>query len=437
MQNLDFERNIIGHMIASPTDQKIICRSLKPIDFTLKVHEDLFAEISNASQMGHLADVSYLTSKGFAESSLFEFVNSIPLVGHENNFSFWVTHLRELTILREISKNCSDALKSISDKSESEQVLNELTLANIEVRKLSLNISGRTNAEIIKGVHESIERAKNHDGISGKELFGIKDVDKTISGGEPGDLIIVAGRPGMGKSVLAVNIAIKAIKENQRFILWSLEMSSIGYAQRIIAALSGVNYPDLRAGNVDVKDLSFAESQFINSKIKIIEKTGVTIEQIYNTLLSEHEKEPIDFVCIDHLGLISGAGKLYERTTHNSNTSKVIAKELDVPLVMLQQLSRASENRSGLKEPQLSDLRNSGAVEEDADKVMFVHRPSYYDLDGPDQIIVAKNRGGKIGSIEVNFDFNKMLFTGKDDDMDAFGFMDDPLFLKTRNEPMF
>lgn len=416
IQNIELERFLIGHLISYPVKQKKTIRALSEKDFTIDAHIKIWNEIESASQKGAFADITYLISKGFKEQSIFELTSSVPVTMHSENYDYWVSELRELTILRTISENCTEAIGKIKESS-SDEILNELSLANIECRKLSLNINSETNTDAVNDFYKSVERAKNNDGINGIELFGIPGLDKILSGGEPGDLIIVAGRPGMGKSVVIVNAAVQAIKQGLRLVVWTLEMSTLGYVQRIISALCSASYEAIREGNVKKEDVSDALKRFEQSRVKIIDKSGVSIDQIYNTLLNEHEKEPIDAVCIDHLGLISGKGKLYEVITRNSNQAKVIAKELKIPLVMLCQLSRNVEHRGGNKEPQLSDLRDSGAIEQDADKIIFPFRPSYYEpeiIDPQsdfDKFIIAKNRGGKSNTfVKVRFSVDDMLF---------------------------
>jgi replicative DNA helicase len=435
IQNIEIERFLLAHLISYPGKQRVICKSLSENDFTIDAHKELFNTIQKASVQQVLADTTYLISKGYKEQAIFDITASIPLTIHDNNYQYWITELRELAMKRKISENCNEAIQSLRDKNP-DDILNELSLSTIDTRKLSLNVEADSNTSIIESVRESIDRAKAGDGIMGLKFTGIHEVDKKLNGGEAGNYIIFAGRPGMGKSVLAVNMIKEAIRGGFKLVLWTLEMSAVDYVQRVVCALSDVNYGDLRNGRVNKDDLRQAEIAFINSKVKIIDKAGVNIEQIYNTLLTEHEKEPIDIVCIDHLGLIAGKGNLYERTTHNSNFCKVMAKELSIPLVVLSQLNRAVESRGGNKHPQLSDLRESGAIEQDADKVVFIHRPSYYDIPEDDCFIIAKNRGGVSGLIEVKFDFNRMLFKGLQDDYFE-SVADDPIhsLKRTANVP--
>lgn len=418
--DIDLERVVLGFMLSYPSRQTALTRELIESDFTLPEHKNLFETIHNANHSEFLeADLIYLNTKGYKPTSIFEYQQEFETKTQNRGDSrFWIQRLRDLNLKRNIEKTCNETILDLSGDKHSADILNDLSLKNIETAKLSQVVDTDSNLQIIQELEADMKRARENSGILGIELFGLKKLDNALSGGEHGDFIVIAGRPGMGKSVMAVNMAITAIKTKKRLIIWSLEMTKKQYAQRIIAALGGGVFEDLRKGRIyDSKNYGAAVEKFTGSKVKIIDKSGVTIEQIRSALIAEHEREKIDMVVVDHLGLITAKNmSLYERTTHNSNNSKTLAKDLKLPLVQLCQLNRGVETRGGNKIPMLSDLRESGAIEQDADKVIMIYRPSYYELEGNDQLRIEKNRSGELGLIDCELRVDEMQFKAIEED---------------------
>lgn len=407
MMDIESERNILSVMMESQKIQSKYVRKLLESDFVDPFNRQVFNSIIESSRKAlHFDYVAASYQYGAKITDL------MKTNGYDNPET-WYNILRSINIRNRISELIDNCKSKVYDpKVDHEDILTELSLGNIENRKLSVSMDDETILDGIKDMERMMDRARNSiNGLMGMELFGIETADKMLNGAEPGNMIVVAGRPGMGKSIVANRIMCNAVKTNLRVLLWTLEMTKLEYIMRMVSAMSKNNHNHLRSGNIyDKEGYNKATGDIYSSRIVIVEKTGLTVEQMFNYILTIHEQEPLDMVVIDHMGLIVGSGSLYESSTHISKSLKREAKNLGVPVVALSQLSRNVESRGGKKIPQLSDLRDTGSIEQDADKIIFPHRPNYYDPDSMDQdmLFIAKNRGGRIGYVDITFDFDRM-----------------------------
>jgi len=269
--------------------------------------------------------------------------------------------------------------------------------------------------ELLKGTFKEVEAlSERKQRITGVPT-GYKDLDSITLGFQPSDLIIIAGRPAMGKSSLAVNIAENAaIKYGVHVALFSLEMSNIQLALRMLGSQSDVSLHKLRSGflsNEDWPKLTTGAGLLASAPIWIDDTAAPTVLQLRAKCRRLSAEASLGLVVIDYLQLIQAVGSSENRVQEISQITrslKALAKELKVPIVALSQLSRAVEQRGTDKRPQLSDLRESGSIEQDSDLVMFVFREEYYKPDDPAlhgkaEIIVAKHRNGPTGSVDLTF----------------------------------
>jgi len=291
-----------------------------------------------------------------------------------------------------------------------------------EVTQGNLKKSSEKSESLVKQALEKIEEISNKEGMSGV-ASGFYKVDEITSGWQPSDLVIIAARPGMGKTAFVMSMAKNiAIKFNQGVAIFSLEMSSVQLITRMISSETGLTSEKLRKGNllaheweqlnVKVKDLS-------NAPIFIDDTPSLSIFDLRakaRRLVSQHD---IKIVIIDYLQLMtsgtnSKSGNREQEISMISRNLKALAKELEVPVIALSQLSRAVETRGGSKRPLLSDLRESGAIEQDADIVSFIYRPEYYkqtewddearsNCEGQAEFIIAKHRNGGLDNIRLKF----------------------------------
>ena len=286
------------------------------------------------------------------------------------------------------------------------------------VREMNAINAGNSDSDVVHvriaadKAKESVEaRLNSNDGIAGIPS-SMREVNRILAGYGKSDLIIIGARPGMGKSGYAASEAIAAAMSGHKVLVFSLEMSSEQWVYRWNAMLSQINVEQLAKYKLDNSRLSEfyrANETIRDLPIWIDDRSGINVYQIRDKAKRQKNKYGLDMVIIDYLQLISGDNKRRMGSRENelseiSRNLKIMAKELDVPVIALSQLSRKCEERSD-KRPMLSDLRESGAIEQDADVVGFLYRPSYYDehTTDADELIVAKQRNGSTGIVRVKF----------------------------------
>lgn len=285
-------------------------------------------------------------------------------------------------------------------------------------------------SDVLKEVREKLEKEKNRGGITGLKT-GFSNIDRITNGLQPEELIILAARPSMGKSALAVNLAVNIAKRNKEgkagVAIFSLEMSNDQLASRMLSLEADIDGYRLRSANLDSKDWAnlHAGNQILSSlNINFDDSAAVSVSDIRAKCRKLSQENKLDFIVIDYLQLIKGESRgganRQEEVARISRSLKQMARELKVPVLALSQLSRAVETRDD-KRPVLADLRESGSIEQDADIVMFLYREDYYTRDeekwtGDVELIVAKNRQGQSG-VTLNFKFEPPYsrFIARDD----------------------
>lgn len=348
-----------------------------------------------------------------------------------------------LAYLGELAKNTPSAanIAAYADIVVERSVLRELISVGTLITESAFDPQGRASAEILdeaeKKVFDIAERGIRGSGPEGirsivakaidniEKRFhdnnlitgiatGFTDLDKLTAGMQPGDLIIVAGRPSMGKTIMGMNIAEHAAIRSQKGVLvFSMEMPGESLAMRMLSSLGRIDQNKLRTGKLAEEDwsrLTSAVSWLSNAKLHIDETPALTpIELRARARRVARERNGLGLIVVDYLQLMRGQGQTENRTAEISEISrslKALAKELNVPIIALSQLNRSLEQRPN-KRPVMSDLRESGAIEQDADLIMFIYRDEVYHEDSPDkgtaEIIVGKQRNGPIGTVRLTF----------------------------------
>jgi replicative DNA helicase len=325
-------------------------------------------------------------------------------------------------IQREIIRMCSEVLKDAFD--ETTDVFDLLNKAEGDLFKIAENNMKR-NVDVMQNVvREAIKEieiaSKNSDGISGVPT-GFRDLDKLTSGWQKSDMIVIAARPAMGKTAFVLSMARNiAVDYNMGVALFSLEMSSVQLVKRLIASESRISAEKLRKGDLaehEFQQLHTRISKLATAPIYIDDTAGLSVFDLRAKCRRLKSQYDIQIVIIDYLQLMTaggskGSGNREQEISTISRSIKEIAKELNVPVIALSQLSRSVETRGGDKKPILSDLRESGAIEQDADIVSFLYRPEYYQILqneagesnlGVGEIIVAKHRNGATDSVRLRF----------------------------------
>jgi len=430
--SMEAERSILGAILLDSLlfDQ---AAELKPDDFSLDGHRRIFSRMRDLQDTGRPVDMITLAEEldrykeveavgGVAYlSSLIDGVPERPSIEH------YVRIVRNKALLRGLINIAQNAIAEAIDHSdEAEEVINR---AEQGIFLLSENRIGEGLTDlptIVKNSFGSLDALY----ARGQEVTGLAthfiDFDKMTSGLQPSDLIILAARPSMGKTSLAMNIAENAaIKDGKVVGVFSLEMSKEALLMRMLASHSRVDSTRLRTGFIPREDrdkLSFALEELLQARLYIDDTPGISVTEMRSKARRLKQQQGLDLVIVDYLQLMSAVpvgGKRFENRTQEvsaiSRGLKAVAKELRVPVVALSQLSRAPESRGGDHRPQLADLRESGSIEQDADVVAFIFREEVYKKDDPDleglaELIIAKQRNGPTGMVKLAFTHSSTRF---------------------------
>lgn len=296
---------------------------------------------------------------------------------------------------------------------------------------LSQNTSNNSYSsikDILVSTFDELEKLFNQKGKISGITTGFSGIDRMTSGLHNSDLLILAARPAMGKSAFAINIATSVAKSGVPVAIFNLEMSKEQVVNRILASEAMVDSNKLRTGQLDDNDwmkLASTSGILSDTPIYIDDTPGISIMEIRTKCRKLKMEKDIGLVVIDYLQLITASGKKNssreQEISEISRSLKILAKELNIPVIALSQLSRSAEKRQDDKRPMLSDLRESGAIEQDADIVMFIYREDYYNPETPEknvaEIIFAKHRGGSTGTVKLKWlgNYTKFLDIAPDD----------------------
>ena len=296
---------------------------------------------------------------------------------------------------------------------------------------LSQNTSNNSYSsikDILVSTFDELEKLFNQKGKISGITTGFSGIDRMTSGLHNSDLLILAARPAMGKSAFAINIATSVAKSGVPVAIFNLEMSKEQVVNRILASEAMVDSNKLRTGQLDDNDwmkLASTSGILSDTPIYIDDTPGISIMEIRTKCRKLKMEKDIGLVVIDYLQLITASGKKNssreQEISEISRSLKILAKELNIPVIALSQLSRSAEKRQDDKRPMLSDLRESGAIEQDADIVMFIYREDYYNPEIPEknvaEIIFAKHRGGSTGTVKLKWlgNYTKFLDIAPDD----------------------
>jgi replicative DNA helicase len=352
-----------------------------------------------------------------------------------------VTHARiveEQYIKRSVISGCSDLIvKSYDKSSDTFEIIEDFLSKAYEVGDVGSGDVVENATDILARLKVQIQDAKTKKGITGLTT-GIAKIDELYGGYQNSHLIIKAGRPAMGKTAQALCEAIHmAYVLGVKVLFFSLEMSAIELMQRVVSVMTDIPLNKLKDGSLTAEDwrhYNDITSDMMNENLTIIDKAGMSLNQIKKISKKFALKNDLRAIYIDYLQLMTNKLKGGNREQEISSISmglKQLAKELNVPLIALSQLSRAVETRGGDKRPQLSDLRESGSIEQDADMVQFIHRPEYYGLSedadgnstfGVGYLMIAKNRHGATKDIAMHFNPFCTKFTDlvSDSDFNSF-----------------
>jgi replicative DNA helicase len=429
-ESREAECGILGSVLLDNRHFDEAAEHLKPEDFSLDSHRRIYSRMTDLRDSSRPIDiitlVEELKQKGDLQtiggdsyiSGLLDGVPDRPSIG------YYVKIVRDKAILRGLINVSNTAIAKASEQADpADQILDEAEAAVFEL----------SEKRIAKGFQSFKEISRNSGGIDallqrGARITGLAThydvLDEMTSGFQRSDLVILAARPSMGKTAFATNIAENAAIDDGGVVgIFSLEMSSEALLHRLLCSRAIVDAHKLRTGSLwadDTKKILRASDELGNAPLFIDDTPGISLSEMRaKAHRLKQSQGRLDLLVVDYLQLMSGGSKRFENRTQEvssiSRGLKAIAKELQVPVLALSQLSRAPESRGGDHRPQLSDLRESGSIEQDADVVMFIFREEIYKQDDPDlkgraEIIIAKQRNGPIGKFNLAFLHNSTRF---------------------------
>ena len=441
--NIEAEASVLGSCFLSKYALQKAAENLTSDSFYDEKNAKIFSTMIALSEEKTPIDITTVTgylkkTKELNEVGGVEYLNEIlDYVPTASNIDYYIKNVEEASLLRNLIKTAEEIA---SEGYKSDESINEI-LDNSEKKILNI-VKNRKSSEFrsIKDVliktQSDLERLSEHKGEITGLATGWYDFDRLTTGLHPNELIIIAARPAMGKTAFALNLATHAAMEQDKSVaLFNLEMSGEQLAMRILSSLGQIEGFKLRTGNLqnqDWKRINEAVSQLSDTNLVIDDTPGITIGEIRAKCrrLASSEKG-LSLIVIDYLQLISG-GKNYganrqQEVSDISRSLKTLAMELGVPVIALSQLSRGVEARED-KRPLMSDLRESGSIEQDADIVMFLYREDYYkkelqtdDNKSISELIIGKHRNGPTATIELLFNRNTSTFVNlrKDHNMEG------------------
>lgn len=426
--SIQTEVTVLGAMLLDAVAITDATAKLRPEDFSLDSHQRIYRIIIDLLAQGHAVDyitvMDALTKKRELDAIggpayLAFLTEGIP---RNPKVEDYVRIIKDKSLLRQLLGIFNDGMVQAADQNEdATNVLNNVEQKLAEVADSAIQRGFSNISEIVASSFGSIDALYEQ----GREVTGLAthyiEFDKMTSGLQSGELIIIAARPSMGKTAWAINIAQNcAVKDGNVVAIFSLEMSKESLLRRMLASEAAVSSRKLQTGFIPREDkgkLIAALDRLMNSKMFVDDTPGITLAEMRAKCRRLAQQEGrFDLIVIDYLQLMTGsttsAQKKFENRTQEvsaiSRGLKALAKEMNVPVIALSQLSRGSEQRTGDKKPLLSDLRESGSIEQDADVVAFIHREEYYDRENEDvkgkaEIIIAKQRNGPTGSVHMAY----------------------------------
>jgi len=429
--DLEAEMSVLGSLMLDKDAIIKVADFLRPEDFYYKKHEDIYRILEGLFSNGEPIDIisvsSKLKEKDLMEriggtAYLTELINVVPTASHVLTYGKIVQKKR---ILRDLISTGQDiALSGYEEEKESEELLDNAERRIFEITQKSMTQAFTSIKPCLKEAFERMERISNKEGKLRGVSTGFNDLDNYLSGLQRSDLVILAARPSMGKSSLALDIAKNiALKENVPVGFFSLEMSNDQLVDRMISSEANVDAWKIRQGSLsshgadnDFIKIQNALGTLSDAPIFINDTSSMTVLQMRAMARRLKSQYGLGLIVIDYLQLIEPSNKnigAVQQVTEISRLLKGLARELDVPVLALSQLSRAVEQRTP-SIPKLSDLRDSGSIEQDADVVLFIYREEVYRKETPKRgiadIIIAKHRNGPIGKVELFFDNSKSSF---------------------------
>ena len=432
-QNIDAEKSLLGAVLIDEEVLADVTEHVKPQDFYDKNHALIFGAMVRLFEKHRPVDLLTLTDELKRKDELeviggsaflTELTNYVPTAAHAAAYAEMVA---QKAVRRRLIRASGDITELGYDESTTTQELLEKAEAELfSVSDQSLKQDLVSIEQILMDSFDRIEELHKNKGELRGVRTGYRDLDNMTAGLQRSDLIVLAARPAMGKTALVTNLAYNvATIEKQPVLFFSLEMSKEQLVDRMLADAANVDSWNIRTGKLTDEDflkLSEASGELADAPIFIDDTPGLTVLEMRTKARRKNHESPLGLIIVDYLQLMQGSGRhdgnRVQEVSEISRGLKLIARELNVPLIALSQLSRTVESRTP-PVPQLSDLRESGSIEQDADIVSFIYRPAYYEPDNPEvqnitDLIIAKHRNGPVGKVQLYFHPERLRFMSLD-----------------------
>ena len=421
-QNIEAEQSVLGGILIENEAINKVMEILSADDFYRDAHRKIFNALINLSERDEPADLITLTNElrkinqldsvGGA-SYVTSLIDSVPTAA---NIEYYAKIVKEKAILRKLIQTSTEIItQSYQDRGDVEEFLDEAERAFFQISENRVKPSFYPIRYIVKESFKTIEKLFEKKELVTGVPSGFKDLDQRTAGFQRSDLIIVAGRPSMGKTAFCLNLAqYAAIEKRIPVAIFSLEMSKEQLVIRMLCSEAHVEGTRLRTGFLNESDwprLTLAAGNLSDAPIFIDDTAALSVLELRAKARRLNAEHGLGLLIIDYLQLMKGRSRVESRQQEISEISrslKALAKEINIPVIAVSQLSRRTEERQGMR-PQLSDLRESGAIEQDADLILFIYRDEVYNRaeDNPNrgkaEVIIGKQRNGPIGKIELAF----------------------------------
>lgn len=432
-QSLDAEKSLLGAVLIDEEVIADVAEKVTPHDFYEKQHGIIFGAMMRLYEKHKPVDLLTLTEELKRKDELdtvggsaylTELTNYVPSAAHAASYAELVS---SKAVRRRLIKASADISELGFDEETTTQELLEKAEAELfSVSDQSLKQDLVSLESILTESFDRIEELHRNKGQLRGIRTGYRDLDDMTAGLQRSDLIILAARPAMGKTTFVTNLTYNvATIAKQPVLFFSLEMSKEQLVDRMLSDASGVDGWNIRTGNLSDDDfgkISDAMGEMAEAPIYIDDTPGLSVLEMRTKARRKHHESPLGLIVVDYLQLLQAAGNhqgnRVQEVSEISRGLKLIARELNVPLIALSQLSRSVESRTP-PIPQLSDLRESGSIEQDADIVSFIYRPGYYEPDNPEvanitDLIIAKHRNGPVGKVQLYFHPERLRFMSLD-----------------------
>jgi replicative DNA helicase len=416
-QSIEAEQAVLGAMMVERNAIAKSAEALSADDFYRESHKIVFKGIVEMFQKDDAVDqvtlIEYLKSNDMLEKAggITYIAEMEAGVLSTENIGEYITIVADKAVLRRLIKASTEIISSCyNEQGDVMKVVDSAEKRIFDISETKNSGDFESISSVLERGFEEIERLYKNKGQTTGVGSGFNDLDSKTSGFQSGEMILIAARPSMGKTTFALNIAEHAaLKEGKSVVIFSLEMSKEQLAYKLLCSQASVDMLSLRTGQLEDKDwenIARAAGPLSSAKIYIDDTAGVSIMEMRSKCRKLKAEHGVDLILIDYLQLMSGSGEesRQQEVSEISRNIKAIAKEMKCPVIALSQLSRAPEQRADHR-PMLSDLRESGSIEQDADLVMFLYRDEYYNKETDEkniaECIVSKQRNGPVGTVKL------------------------------------